>query len=106
MMGHMFCMFAPSPLTGKLVRRFGSLKAGSTNSGDETSPSFTCFLWLFVWAVSTWFRQVINAGLVLACATAIILWLESELWAFVVAMALLGFTWNFMFLGGGRDGEN
>ncbi|CAL1140510.1 unnamed protein product [Cladocopium goreaui] len=69
MMGHMFCMFAPSPLTGKLVSRFGSLK-------------------------------VIQSGLILACATAIILWLENELWAFMVAMGLLGFTWNFMFLGG------
>eukprot|EP00434_Breviolum_minutum_P026237 symbB.v1.2.023194.t1/scaffold2107.1/size91221/3 len=69
MMGHMFCMFAPSPFTGKLVSRCGSLK-------------------------------VIHCGLALACATAIILWLSSELWAFVFAMTLLGFTWNFMFLGG------
>ena len=27
MMGHMFSMFAPSVLTGKLITRFGSLKA-------------------------------------------------------------------------------
>lgn len=27
MMGHMFSMFAPSPVTGKLINRFGSLKA-------------------------------------------------------------------------------
>jgi len=33
--------------------------------------------------------QVIHCGLALACATAIILWLSSELWAFV--FALLGF---------------
>ena len=35
--------------------------------------------------------QVIQSGLILACATAIILWLENELWAFMVA--LLGPWW-------------
>ncbi|CAK9073736.1 unnamed protein product [Durusdinium trenchii] len=69
MMGHMFCMFAPSPMTGKLIPRFGSFK-------------------------------VIHAGLVFAIGTAVCLWLSSELWIFVVAMALLGFAWNFMFLAG------
>lgn len=43
---------------------------------------------------------MIHSGLILACTTAIILWLDHELAAFVVAMGLLGFTWNFMFLGG------
>lgn len=45
-------------------------------------------------------EQVIHAGLVFAIGTAVCLWLSSELWIFVVAMALLGFAWNFMFLAG------
>eukprot|EP00439_Symbiodinium_sp_Y106_P053401 s2715_g7.t1 len=69
MMGHMFCMFAPSPLTGIAMARAGS-------------------------------EPVIAAGLLCAALTALVLCLGTSLPYFVVGMALLGFAWNFMYIGG------
>ncbi|CAE7761235.1 rfnT [Symbiodinium sp. KB8] len=69
MMGHMFCMFAPSPLTGIAMARAGS-------------------------------APVIVAGLLCAALTAVVLCLGTSLPYFVVGMALLGFAWNFMYIGG------
>ncbi|CAE7250337.1 rfnT [Symbiodinium pilosum] len=69
MTGHMFCMFAPSPLTGKAIARVGTV-------------------------------PVIFAGLLCAAMTSTVLYLGTELLFFVFGMILLGFAWNFMYVGG------